>query len=337
MSRCQSVYHNPDKKHFIISAPRTASTFCNDVLVHRNGWEDWSDTNKVYDLNRFKELYDQGAKFYVLCKEPTKRLSSGFELAVPILSDLKYDNISSFAGVLTHYISRFGAREIQRYGYMNYCLSDNHLCWGNSMYALFLESVGIETEKLILNTDCYSSVDFYTNSAWGFTTRTLDDYILEHFHDQDTKSRIDYMRHPDKLSDQIEHQKIRDQRLGIYLSIFGGAEAQRHFFNYDHDKFYSVLDWMNDERKAYWGYGRLEGDRDRVRSQEALKILMEILTNMTDKIEMHNVLDDCIHPANTQTSYPVETIVVNVKGFKQAKNLIPDIYQGNTWAAFGEI
>lgn len=316
------LFHNKDKKHFVISAPRTASTHCRAIFTTSNGWENLTDDPKCKDLAFLKDQYDQGAEFYVLSKEPTKRLLSAFELVIPMLSDGTEDyhnNISSFSGAVSYHITRYGSWELMRYGYMNYCLSDNHMSWGNSIYALFLESVGIKTKLLYLDTDVYSVTDHLVNFIWGFGQETLDDYFSKHY-----SNEMHNLEKRTNNKDFLETQIIRDQRLGIYLGLFGAAPGC-FFYETFHDKFYSVFDWMNDERNAYWGLGGLSDTPER--PQQAQKILVGILKNMTDKIVMENVLSDVGHPSTSDSTFPVSTMVRHINDFQGNSELLPEIYQ----------
>jgi hypothetical protein len=324
-------YHE-EKKHFIVSGLRQASTFCQEFLTEEKGWR--HATLDMYNLPYLKDLYDQGVKFYVLFKEPTKRLTSAFELIVPGAQD---DGV--FAGVLYYYINKCGAYDMHRYGFMNYCLSDRHFSWGNSIYGLFLESVGIETEKLMLHTDLQD--DFFTRDSWGMDQLplTLNNYILKYHNTPETLNEIDRVHFQNSFDDNVKKKRqiVRDQRLNQYITLFGGARGYPPFEGGSapaHNKFYSLFDWMNDERNAYWGLGTISKKSDRCGTAKA--ILLGIIKNMTDKIEMKNLVHDMVklwfpggHQPNNgmAMAFPGDTMVSLVKFFHPCEDMLPEIYQ----------
>ena len=307
-------YSHAEKKLFIITALRTGSSFCEKYFTTDKGWLQ-EDQFAIFDVTRLQNLLDQEWSFYSLTKNPWLRLASSLDMIIdpPDREDSVDTCIKVFhAGMKMAY--RKSNTSARTYGFGEYLLHDSHLGWSTHVMGLFLESVGIRVEPLIMPTSYRHDV----NTQLGL--KDLNQF-LETLEDPDINVYIKDWRQKSTLAYEHRFQRAHDYlNLCNQISNFDGTITLPT---------YTVYDWMGHDMQMYHTFLNMEKQDSAVaRINLARQTLDRIIKEIGTKVDFRAI------QTRTEYEFPTNTMWQMLWGFHEYRSMIPELYEFTQIAPF---
>lgn len=275
-----------------------------------------------YLLNCRKLKY----KFYSTIKNPWLRTISAMDIISPRRTECDETDFLLFEQSIDLQLTKFCSHDIGCFGYANYTCNNTHLSWGTSISCLFLESLGIQVNPLILDT-IYND----TNTRLGLQTFT--EFLIQ-LQDPDLDAHLrDYYDGPDPSTFPLVNsrrpgsttlggtglkQDLRIKKMFAWLnSCTQFVTLQGEFY----EPLYSVYDWLNAEQKMYNTVLNLSSLE--CRRQAASDTLREIISEVVEKVKLKNV---CNNDVAMIMTYPCDNLYSLLKSYYPYKKTLSDLY-----------
>ena len=320
---------NHNKKILLFTTLRCGSSACYDYLTPDLGWELFHGAEELHDIPKLQNYVKSGYKFYVLLKNPWLKLCSGFEMAVPgwHYGDVKIST-EVFIQVLKERVHKNADWEIKRYGYANYVLGDAHLAWGNHVLMLFLESLGVPCEPLIMDTKFGD-----TNTELGY--QTFNDFLLSLNDPKTTEYALQFSQHfthdiYNKDNNEGYHAsngQYRFERAHAYINCctqFPESGGKNKMLQ----PRFSVFDWMDSDNRMYNACLVINDHDSQQRQEFARTVLRAIIKNINSKTSLHDVLKDKRDPSIrlSEATGPLDSLIIMLDIFWDYRHAIPELY-----------
>ena len=326
------TYLSHSEKTVLYTTLRCGSSACEQYLTPDKGWEMHHGANVFHDVPRIQGYARDGYKFYVLLKNPWLKMCSAFDMVIPGFdhNDVKVST-EVFIQVLRERVHRNAERDIKKYGYANYVLEDAHLAWGNHVMMLFMESLDIPVEPLIMDTlfaDMNKTLGYQTFNNY---LKTLNDPEISAFVSDIEANRtfnIDNVEnnegyHNLNMNFRFERCHAYINHCSQFVNEGGGREALVPKF--------TVFDWMDCDNKMYNACLQIrmfdplhQSDK---RKEFANSTLESIIQNINSKTNLHDIiLDKRVGGECFNSTHPCDSVLGLLDIFWDHQHLLPELY-----------
>lgn len=308
------VYIHPTKKIVLLTTLRTGSSWCESNLTEEHGWKAPRTTLSALGLEGIQSLHEHGFKFYCAMKEPILRLTSAMEIVVSPVRDSNLDSLVNqeiFANSINLLVHGNACMELREHGTLNYNLGDAHMSWGTHVSALFLESLGIICQPLMLE-----STSLLPLLKPGGFVQNFNSFIR----DLDLQHQ-DSMVAADKIS-------LRADRFQTWLQICSRSTLQGRSGGATTTPSYTVFDWLGNDNYLYSTFlGMAYNNPPEVgRQQVAQTALLKVIDDMWSKLNIEGIFKGLPYRIKNNTIYPWDTMFDLMRLFMDRQSELPGFY-----------